>query len=90
MWSEYTCVDGIVRYEERIVIGDKGVLREQLVKDAHDSYIEGHAGIQNSYKKPYFYCSPMKKLVKKIVAQYDICKQAKIARVVYPDLLHAL
>ena len=29
MWSEYTCVDGIVRYEERIVIRDKGVLREQ-------------------------------------------------------------
>jgi hypothetical protein len=32
----------------------------------------------------------MKKLGKKIVVQYDICKQAKIARMVYLGLLHPL
>jgi len=55
MWSEYTCVDGIVRYEEMIVIRDKGVLRKQLIKDAHNFYIESHAGIQNLYKKNFIF-----------------------------------
>ena len=63
-----------MRYEERIVIGDKGVLREQLVKDAYDSYIKGYTGIHNSCQKSYFYCSSMKKLGKKIIAEYDISK----------------
>jgi hypothetical protein len=33
------------------VIDSEGDLREKLVKEAHDSFIRGHASVQNSYKR---------------------------------------
>ena len=65
----YTHVKGIIKYKERIVVGDKGALSEYLVKFAHNSFIEGHVRIHNSYKrlKAHLYWPSMKKLVKKLV-----------------------
>ena len=40
-----------MRYKWRIVIENKGITREQLVKVTHDSYIDSHIRIQNSYKR---------------------------------------
>jgi len=35
----------------RVVIGSAGLLREDLIKSTYDSYIGGHAGIQNTYRR---------------------------------------
>ena len=88
----FTYIDGVVKYKGRIVIGATGLLREELVKSTHDSYIGGHTGIQNTYRrlKAYFYWSSIKKLVYQLVQHCDICKQAKAERVPYPGLLQAL
>jgi len=50
-------------------------MREQLVKVTHDSYIDSHTRIQNSYKrlKILFYWLTIKKMVQ----QCDIYQQAK-------------
>lgn len=40
-----------MRYKWRIVIENKEIIREQLVKVTHDSYIDSHIRIQNSYKR---------------------------------------
>jgi hypothetical protein len=32
------------------MVGQGGHLRAQLVKSVHDSYVGGHAGIQNTYR----------------------------------------
>jgi hypothetical protein len=47
--STYT--EGVVKYKGRVVIGSIGLLREELIKSTYDSYIGGHAGIQNTYRR---------------------------------------
>jgi hypothetical protein len=56
------------------VIDSEGDLREKLVKEAHDSFIRGHASVQNSYKrlKTMFYWPTMKKMVERIVKKCDL------------------
>jgi len=53
----FTYTNGAVKYKGRIVIRAAGLLREELVKTTHDSYIGGYVGIQNTYKrlKAHFY-----------------------------------
>ena len=65
----FTYTNGVVKYKGRIVIGVVGSLREELVKTTHDSYIGGHTGIQNTYRrlKAHFYWPSMKKLVYQLV-----------------------
>jgi len=46
---------------------------------AHDSYLDGHVGIQNSS----FYWPSMKKIFKQVVEKCDIYKQANLDRVAY-------
>jgi len=88
----FTYTNGAVKYKGRIVIGAARSLREELVKTTHDSYIGGHTGIQNTYRrlKAHFYWPSMKIGVYQQVQHCDICKQAKAERVSYPGLLQAL
>jgi hypothetical protein len=44
-------VDDILKYKNRIVIGSHGELRGRLVGVARDSYIRGHAKVQNFNKR---------------------------------------
>lgn len=44
------CIRGL-RFKNIVVIDSEGDLREKLVKEAHDSFIRGHASVQNSYKR---------------------------------------
>jgi hypothetical protein len=76
----FTYAKGVVKYKGKIV------------KFTHDSYIRGHARIQNTYRRlKAHFCWPfMKKLVQGIAQHCDICKQAKVERVPYPGLLQAL
>nr|TKR65655.1 hypothetical protein D5086_0000319880 [Populus alba] len=49
--SNFTYNHGVMKYKGRMVIGAAGTLREELVKTIHDSYIGGHASIQNTYRR---------------------------------------
>ena len=42
---DFTYKEGILRYKGRIMVGQGGYLRTQLIKSVHDSYVGGHAGI---------------------------------------------
>ena len=83
--------EGILRYKGKIVVGQGGNLRAQLVKSVHDSYV-GHAGVQNTYRrlKTNFHWYGMKAMVKKVVEECNVCRQAKVERVAYPGLLQPL
>lgn len=50
-WHKYIYEDGVLRYKGIIVMGQKGELKEKLVKAIYDSYIDRHARIHNSYKR---------------------------------------
>jgi len=62
-----------------------GDLRNRIVLAAHDSYLDGHVGIQNSYRwvKSSFYWPSMKKIFKQVVEKCDIYKQANLDRDAY-------
>lgn len=45
----YTYAEGVLRYKDKIVVGQDGEFRTKLVKFVHDSYVGGHAGIQNTF-----------------------------------------
>ncbi|KAJ6942306.1 hypothetical protein NC652_008196 [Populus alba x Populus x berolinensis] len=89
---DYTYTEGVLRYKGRIVVGQDGELRAKLIKSVHDSYVGGHASIQNTFRrlKTNFYWSGMKAMVKRTVEECDVCKQAKVERVAYPGLLQPL
>ena len=74
------------------MVGQQGQLRAQLIKSVHDSYVGGHAGVQNTYRrlKTNFYWYGMKAMVKKVVEECNVCRQAKVERVAYPGLLQPL
>ena len=63
-----------------------------MVKSVHDSYVGGHADIQNTFRrlKTNFYWPGMKAMVKRTVEECDVCKQAKAKRIAYPGLLQPL
>jgi len=84
--------EGILRYKGKTVVGQGGNLRAQLVKSVHDSYVGRHAGFQNTYRrlKTNFHWYSMKAMVKKVVEECNVCKQAKVERVAYPGLLQPL
>jgi hypothetical protein len=88
-WPEFTLVDGVLKYKNMVVIGSNEELKKRLVDATHDSCVEGHTCIQNSYKrlKSYFYWPSIKQMVKQVVEEYDTCKRAKLERVAYPGLL---
>lgn len=81
------------RYKYIIVIRKERNLRDILVSTIHDSYIEDHNNIYNSYKnlKSILYKHSIKILVKKrFVNECNVYKQAKLERVAYPSFLQPL
>ena len=62
------------------------------MKSVHDSYIGGHAGIQNTYRRleTNFYWYGMKAMVKQAVEECNVCRQANMERVAYLGLLQPL
>ena len=73
---DYTYTKGVLRYKGRIMVGQEGELRARLVKSMHESYVEGHASIQNTFRrlKANFYWSGMKAMVKRTMDECDVCK----------------
>lgn len=57
VWFDYSLTEGIFKYKGRIVIGVRGKLRVKLVNVVHESYIERHVVMPNTYRrlKPMFY-----------------------------------
>jgi hypothetical protein len=74
-----------LRFKRKVVIGLEEDLRNIIVLAINDSYLNSHVGIQNSYKRvnSLFCWLYKKKIVKQVIEEYDICKQAKLERNVY-------
>jgi hypothetical protein len=50
-WPNYSYIEGVIRFKNKVVIGVKDQLRKKIMKVALNLYIRGHASIQNSYKR---------------------------------------
>jgi hypothetical protein len=88
----YTLKAGILRYKDRIWIGNNFPLQNQIMLALHDSPVGGHSGFPVTYRrvKQLFSWPSMKTSVKDYVKSCAICQQSKPDRSKYPGLLQPL
>jgi hypothetical protein len=90
--SGYSLTDGVIRYKDKIWIGQNSPLQTKLITSFHGSALGGHFGIQATYHrlKKMLYWQGMKQDVQNFIKQCDICQKAKHELCKYPSLLQPL
>lgn len=90
--GHYKLIDGLIKYKDRIWIGNATSSHLKVLGALHSSAIGGHSGFEVTYKrvKKLFAWPKMKQSIKTFVAQCSVCQQAKSERVAYPGLLAPL
>ena len=88
----YTHHSGLLRYKNRIVIGNSTELKHKLFQAFHSSVIGGHSGQRVTYHrlKQLFFWPQMKAFIDELVNQCPVCQLSKTERVPYPGLLQPL
>lgn len=88
----YTLSGGVLRFKNRIWIGNDKALQSQLISAMHSSTLGGHSGIPVTYSKlkQYFFWPAMKSSIQQYIQACGICQQAKPDRARYPGLLQPL
>lgn len=90
--KNFTLRDGLLRYKNKIWLGNNETLQTQIISALHSSPVGGHSGFPVTYRrlKQLFAWTGMKAMVAKFVAECMICQQAKPDRSKYPGLLQPL
>jgi hypothetical protein len=90
--AHFSLKDGLIRYKNRLWIGEDPHLQAKIVSALHSSPIGGHSGVPVTYSrvKSIFAWKNMKSFVRSFVQQCQICLQAKPDRAAYPGKLQPL
>nr|GFA12909.1 hypothetical protein [Tanacetum cinerariifolium] len=90
--TKYTWTNEELRRKEKLVVGNGEQLKQALVTYFHSDPVGGHSGVQVTVKKldNVLYWRGMKKLVKKFVAECDVCQRNKPDLSAYPGPLQPL
>lgn len=88
----YTLSTGVLRYDNRILVGRDSATQRQIIAAFHDSPIGGHSGFPVTYRRlaSLFKWTGMKMAVKEFVQSCRVCQQAKPERNLPPGLLQPL
>jgi len=88
----FTLRDGVIRYKNRIWVGNDIGLQTKLITAVHASAVGGHSGVAVTYRrlKQLFAWTGMKSAVQSFVSACVICQQAKPDRTKLPGLLQPL
>lgn len=88
----YSLQEGLLYYKGRLYIGQDSKLKDQLLNNAHNSALGGHAGVGGTHKRlsTLFYWPNMIQSVKDWVGNCDVCQRCKSEHVAYPGLLQPL
>lgn len=88
----FTLVQGLLRFNNRIWIGQNSQLQQKLLAACHSSPVGGHSGIPVTYQriKKLFAWKGLKKAVQQFVSSCSTCQQAKPDRSRLPGLLQPL
>lgn len=88
----FTFRDGLLRYKQRIWIGQQPELHLQLIEALHTSAVGGHSGVPVTYRrvKQFFAWTGMKSVVQEFVQRCLVRQQAKADRSCLPGLLQPL
>lgn len=81
--------DGIIRYKDRIYVGNNELAQQHILQALHASGIGGHSGNQATYHraKALFAWPRLKQTVISFVHSCSICQQAKVKHCKIPELL---
>ena len=84
--------DGLLRRNNKIVVGPNGDLKLQLIKWYHSSPEAGHVGRDLTVKrlKQVFYWKGLTKQVRQFVRLCQVCQASKAETVASPGLLQPL
>ncbi|GJX58414.1 reverse transcriptase [Tanacetum coccineum] len=90
--TKYTWTNGELRRKGKLVVGSDEHLRKALVTYFHYDPIGGHSGVQVTLQKmgTVLYWRGMKKLIKKFVAECDVCQRNKSDLAAFPGYLQPL
>lgn len=90
--SDFQLKDGVLRYQNRIWIGNDKDTQISIIRALHDSAVGGHSGFYATYNrvKRLFAWKGLKELVKQFVRECVICQQAKTERISPAGLLQPL
>jgi hypothetical protein len=88
----YTFQSGILRYKNRIVIGQHTDLRSSLFDTFHSSLFGGHSGQRATLHrmKLLFYWPQMKNFIAEKISTCPVCQLTKPEHVQYPGLFQPL
>lgn len=83
---------GLLRYKNRLWVGQDQVLQQQIISALHDSALGGHSGVPITYSrvKQVFAWTGLKSAVQSYVQQCSVCQQSKPDRSKLPGLLQPL
>lgn len=76
---EYMVKDGLLYYQDRILVPNSSKIKEEIIKVYHDSPLSGHGGFLKMFKAAteVFFWIGMRKDIKNFVEQCAICQQIK-------------
>jgi hypothetical protein len=88
----FALVNGLLRYNNRIWVGNKAELQLKLLSAFHDSAVGGHSGVPVTYQRirQLFAWKGLRAAVHNFVQSCVVCQQAKPERCKYPGLLQSL
>ncbi|GJT54198.1 ty3-gypsy retrotransposon protein [Tanacetum coccineum] len=90
--NKYSWTGEILKRKGKVVVGNDLELRKELVQHFHDEAIGGHSGAHVTMKKlgSLFYWKGLKKMVKQMVRDCDVCQRQKPDLSAYPGLIQPL
>jgi hypothetical protein len=85
----YALYDGVIKYNNKIWLGNHKEAKDAIMLALHNSGIGGHSGFTTTYNKirALFAWNHMKHDIKTYVAHCTVCQQAKSEHVGSPGLL---
>lgn len=75
----YSWKDGLICYNNRVVIPPGSLLIRQLLHEYHDKTLVGHSGVLRTFKRlsHHFYCPSIHRSVVEYISRCDTCQRAK-------------
>lgn len=90
--SEFSLIDGDLRRNGRLCVGNNGNLRHDILQNLHNSREGGHSGINATIKRvsSIFWWPHMTKDITTWVSECEVCQRFKNEHVKYPGLLEPI
>ncbi|GKE40572.1 putative mitochondrial protein, partial [Tanacetum coccineum] len=90
--NKYSWTGEILKRKGKMVVGNDPELRKELVQNFYDEAIGGHSGAHVTMKKlgSLFYWKGLKKMVKQMIRDCDVCQRQKPDLNAYPGLIQPL